>query len=233
MTERRISIRIADGSTIPANIEIKEQDANCRLHLIGDGIDEAATGPDYFESFTEIRRRLARRNIFPLCYGASKNVWPSGMARDMLQGLAAYRLKLGFPAKENDLVDIFANAPDIEPVTPEEQRAFSDAWHRSLVRKSDSAKSDTFEIWKIIGGLILITLFIMMIVGTIAMVRCRGYDMGAFRRDGVKTEARIIGISRSFALRNASIHEYEYQAKEILYTGERRQSRYTMQKSGT
>ena len=89
MIEERIDIKTADGSTMMATVRRKEDDPSCWLRLVGAGIDETATGPDYFASFAEIRRKLAQRNLFPACYGSSRNVWPSGMARDMGQGLAA------------------------------------------------------------------------------------------------------------------------------------------------
>lgn len=130
MIEREIFLRKANGTTTPAIVMRKENDATCWLHLVGEGIDETSTSSDYFESFANIRRRLARRNIFPLCYASSRNVWPSGMARDMGQGLVAYKLKTGCTAEE--LVDIFDNAQDIEPVTPKEQAEFSKAWLKSL-----------------------------------------------------------------------------------------------------
>jgi hypothetical protein len=130
MIEKRVDIRMADGSTVVATVRFKESDQDCWLQLVGAGIDETATGTDYFASFAEIRKKLARRNLLPQCYGSSRNVWPSGMARDMGQGLAAYKLTMGRPAEE--MVDIFASGTDIDPVEPDAQRAFARAWARSL-----------------------------------------------------------------------------------------------------
>jgi hypothetical protein len=130
MIETQINVRMPDGSTTSATVMRKDNDSNCWLHLVGDGIDETSTSTDYFESFVGIRKKLAKRNILPLCYASSRNVWPSGMARDMAQGLAAYKMKMGIHAEE--LVSIFESGPDIDPVTPEEQKAFSLAWFKSL-----------------------------------------------------------------------------------------------------
>jgi hypothetical protein len=130
MIENKIDIRMADGSVTRATVMRRENDSACWLHLVGAGIDETAIGTDYFESFVDIRRKLAKRNIYPLCYASSRNIWPSGMARDMGQGLAAYKLKMGLPGE--DLVGIFDSGPDIDPVTPEAQRAFSKVWAKSL-----------------------------------------------------------------------------------------------------
>ena len=130
MIEEQIFLRIADGTTSPAIIKRKENDPTCWLQLIGVGINESSTSTDYFESFTIIRKRLAKRSILPICYGASRNIWPSGMARDMTEGLAAYKLRMGSPGEE--MVHIFDRGPDVDAVAPEEQKAFSEAWLKSL-----------------------------------------------------------------------------------------------------
>jgi len=130
MIEERILLRLADGSTRPVSITRKEDDPTCWLQLSGVGIEESATGTDYFESFATIRRQLAKHRMFPLCYGASNNVCPSGMAIQFTQGLAAYKVTMGLPAEER--VNIFDSGPDVDPVTPEEQKAFCQAWLKSL-----------------------------------------------------------------------------------------------------
>jgi hypothetical protein len=130
MIEKQIGIRMSDGSTTKASVMRKENDLTCWLHLVGVGIDETASSSDYFEAFVEIRRKLSARKISPLCYASSRNVWPSGMARDMAQGLTAYKLIMGTHGEE--LVNIFETGPDVDPVTPEEQKAFSQAWLKSL-----------------------------------------------------------------------------------------------------
>ena len=151
MTPRHVRLRLADGSEIRATVECSDRGPACRLRLIADGIDEVATGTNYFASFAEIRRRLAVRRILPRCYGASRNVWPSGMACDMAQGLAAYRLTLGAGARQEDLVGIFDDGPDVDPATPEEQRAFSEAWFRSLGRAAGDGGSGSRGLWRRLG----------------------------------------------------------------------------------
>ncbi|OGV55836.1 MAG: hypothetical protein A2X49_11570 [Lentisphaerae bacterium GWF2_52_8] len=89
-----------------------------------------------------MRGRLAKRNIFPLCYGASRNIWPSAVGRGMGQGLKAYKLQgFGIPAKE--IVNIFSTGPDIEPVPPEEQRIFAKEWLNSLIHEASSCDRNT------------------------------------------------------------------------------------------
>jgi hypothetical protein len=87
-----------------------------------------AQANDYFEALCQIRERLAEGGLHPFCYGASLNVYPSGMARDMGAGLKAYKMTIGKHARLEDLVEIFAAGPDVKPSTVAEQRAFWERW---------------------------------------------------------------------------------------------------------
>jgi hypothetical protein len=131
-----IHLRLKDGSVIEGTLTSHSEASSCWLNLTAEGINESASGSDYFASFSKIRRRLAGQSIFPLCYGASKDIWPSGMARDMGQGLKAYRLVLGQPARE--LFEIFEAGEDINPVHPDEQEAFAKKWFESLKGESNN-----------------------------------------------------------------------------------------------
>jgi hypothetical protein len=91
---------------------------------------------DYFASLALVRRELEAEGWLLSCYGASKNVWPSGMCRDMGGGLLAYRLRMGHVAKQMDLVDIFESGADFEPATVDEQEEFAKKWLAS--RKGDA-----------------------------------------------------------------------------------------------
>ena len=130
---REIILKLSDGRKLKASLVYRERDATCWLQLTAEGITEESTNTDYFKSFTDIRRRLAKNGIFPICYGASRKVWPSGMARDMGQGLKAYKLELGI--KGGEMVGIFETGSDVEPVTPEEQQAFEGEWFRSMTKR--------------------------------------------------------------------------------------------------
>nr|WP_295111555.1 hypothetical protein [uncultured Caulobacter sp.] len=86
---------------------------------------------DFFEALGTVRRRaLEPKGLIPFCYGASLHVWPSGMARDMGQGLKAYKMKMGVPATE--LVGIFDQGPDVIPSRFEQQTEFAKEWIGSL-----------------------------------------------------------------------------------------------------
>jgi hypothetical protein len=83
---------------------------------------------DYFEAFCQIRLELEKEGIIPFCYGASLNVYPSGMGRDMGAGLKAYKMEMGRHARIKDLVEIFGVGPDIKPASVQSQREFWEEW---------------------------------------------------------------------------------------------------------
>jgi hypothetical protein len=87
---------------------------------------------DYFEAMCQVRNQLEAEGWRPLCYGSSRNVYPSGMCRSMGLGLKAYKMQLGRRAALADLVKIFDAGPDVEPSAVEEQKRFHEEWLRSL-----------------------------------------------------------------------------------------------------
>ena len=104
---------------------------DCRLTCVSRGEKFTADATDYFEALGIIRRRfLEPKGLIPFCYGASLKVWPSGMARDMGQGLKAYKIELGQPAGE--LVGIFDEGPDVIPAPVNAQEEFANDWISSL-----------------------------------------------------------------------------------------------------
>lgn len=105
----------------------------CRLigHFRAQSIAVEAT--DYFGALQTLRRRvLEPKGLIPFCYGASLDVWPSGMSRDMGLGLRAYRIKLGEPGGRS--VDIFSEGPDVIPASVAAQEEFARDWIASLKR---------------------------------------------------------------------------------------------------
>jgi hypothetical protein len=105
-----------------------------RLRLLLDGAEFSAKSDDYFEALQHIRLQLEPSDRFPLCYGASRNCYPSGMARDMGGGLSVYKLTIGAkPARPAvALVAAFDDGPDIELATVAEQDAFFERWLASV-----------------------------------------------------------------------------------------------------
>lgn len=90
-----------------------------------------ADASDYFEAFSQIRVQLEKERLIPFCYGASLNVFPSGMSRDMSAGMTAYRLVHGKKPSRNDLVGIFDEGADVMPAFVGNQREYFNEWLKS------------------------------------------------------------------------------------------------------
>jgi hypothetical protein len=109
---------------------------NCELTLTANDIVVSGADSDFFDAFCRIREVLAEQHhLVPLCYGASRFVWPSGMCRDMGLGLKAYHRKIGDSPDAAELVPIFSNGPDVEPVSVAEQQAYAKAVLDALLRR--------------------------------------------------------------------------------------------------
>jgi hypothetical protein len=133
ITEYRLTLGSADGRIIQGVLRLDEGKDILTLEYMGRRLE--AADEDYFEAFCRIRENLEAEGLRPLCYGASRNVCPSQMSRQMGGGIRAYKLTLGQPGRIADLVDIFAAGEDMDPVSVTEQREFHDCWLASLRRK--------------------------------------------------------------------------------------------------
>jgi hypothetical protein len=135
MTEGTYELRLLDrnGSEDGSGtLRMDRGEDGCHLTLETGGLVFEATEPEYFEAFCRICEELEQDGLRPHCYGASRNVYPSGMGRDMGAGLKAYRVSLGRAARIEDLVFIFDTGNDVVPVTVQVQRVYFEAWFRSL-----------------------------------------------------------------------------------------------------
>ena len=77
---------------------------------------ESKAHSDAFDATVEAsrwREQLEQFGLFPLCYGASLNVYPSGIARNMAFGLKAYRIPKDAFIRLEHLVDIFDTGDDV------------------------------------------------------------------------------------------------------------------------
>lgn len=133
---RPIEVLFPDKRIETAEFWLYEEDFeipdNVILSLKMSGDEFNSSNTDFFEAMCDIRRHLEKMDMLLLCYGSSRNVFPSSMSRSMGYGVKAYRLVLGEPARTNDLVSIFDSGPDISPVSVDEQKHFYHTWLTSL-----------------------------------------------------------------------------------------------------
>lgn len=115
-----------DGETAIFTLSEEKDDCLLRCEYRDRAVESAAT--DFFQALCDVRSLLAKDGLIPFCYGASLNVYPSGMARDMGQGLKAYKLIVGRHARMDDLVEIFAEGPDVVPSLVAAQEQFYRDW---------------------------------------------------------------------------------------------------------
>jgi hypothetical protein len=101
---------------------------HCRLRCEYRDKAVECTATDFFQALCDVRGLLAKDGLIPFCYGASLDVYPSGMARDMGRGLRAYKIAMGRHAKIDNLVDIFAEGPDVIPASVAAQDEFYHDW---------------------------------------------------------------------------------------------------------
>jgi hypothetical protein len=97
----------------------------------------ARDADDFFSALYSIRAELEAAGLMPRCYGSSRNVYPSGMSRGMRTGDKAYRLYLGRRGRPEDVVDIFEDGSDVDPVSVQVQEAYYPEWLGSLTSDSD------------------------------------------------------------------------------------------------
>ncbi|MFI9815975.1 hypothetical protein [Saccharothrix variisporea] len=99
-----------------------------RIELVLRGDLFTATASDVFEALARLRRQLEPTGHAVAVQGARRDVWPSGMTRDMSGGLQAYVMRPGEKATASDLVETLADAPVELLGTIAEQEACRDAW---------------------------------------------------------------------------------------------------------
>jgi hypothetical protein len=130
-TSRLLEIRNNEGDKMASIIEYYiDYNRDCILEF-----DCSLTGKliflesDFFECLINLRKELDKYNYYPLCNGARVNVYPSGMCRDMGNGLGAYIQIPNKQVSREDLVDIFDFAEPNLIVSVDEQYNF----YKSLI----------------------------------------------------------------------------------------------------
>lgn len=133
---RLIGVKKGAGQEIAAEVYFWEEDPDnkdfIRVLVRIAGKEITASAEDYFSALVTIRHVLEEEGLLIACYGSSRNVYPSPMLQSMGNGLRAYKLALGLPARQSDIVNIFDTDPDVEPAMVHEQEAFYKDWLSSL-----------------------------------------------------------------------------------------------------
>jgi hypothetical protein len=123
-------VGLAGSQSAVAVCSLNGRDYRLELRL-DDGRAVIADERDYFECLLTVRRQLQAEGLRVCCQGARRDVWPSGMARDMGSGLGAYVLTSA-PGRP-ELVAVFDPADLALIGTVEEQEAHFRSWweHRT------------------------------------------------------------------------------------------------------
>jgi hypothetical protein len=132
-----ITIVLADGSRVPAEVTADEIYVEgkeiCRISLEqGTEARTAESEVDFFEALKQLRLDLEKTGALLHCFGASENVYPSGMQRSMGPAVLAYKMRIGSPALRQDIVNIFEADETVVPSTVEQQERFHRSWINSL-----------------------------------------------------------------------------------------------------
>lgn len=132
-----VQVHLPDGGRVMGEFRIweeapEDQDA-VRLELWFDDREFAATTENgFFEALTSLRKEFEPEGFRLECYGCSRRVYPSAMARSMGYGEKAYRLEIGRPARSVDLVSIFEAGPEVQPAALADQEQYYRDWLESL-----------------------------------------------------------------------------------------------------
>ncbi len=100
------------------DLSYSKDDTTCYLTLHCRGCDYEGVSWNLFDALCKARLQLEPQGLIPVCYGASENVYPSGMCLDMGSGSRAYLWGKKGPLS---LVDIFATGPEVIPSTVADQ----------------------------------------------------------------------------------------------------------------
>ena len=122
---------VGEGLFCVTDLTLENEDTYNLTFILADS-DVTAEAENLFDAMCSIRRQLEIRGLLLVCYGASRNVYPSPLLLSMGDGDKAYKLRLGQTAKISDLVSIFEAGLDVFPVTVEEQKQFYQNWLMSL-----------------------------------------------------------------------------------------------------
>ena len=108
MARVEVQALLGDGRVVPALILMGKQPGYLAVVRVWvEGVPPAdARESDYFEALRTARRQLDPYGVRLLVNGARRDVWASGMAREMSRGMRIYLIERGKPAEH--VVDLLA-----------------------------------------------------------------------------------------------------------------------------
>jgi hypothetical protein len=112
-------------------LSTRVEEHKCLVEFRYRGQSLKAEAFDCFEAFCQIRLVLEQEHLLPFCYGASLDVYPSGMSRSMGAGMKAYRMKMQRHVEPSDLVNIFSTGPDVVSASVSRQFEYFEEWLRT------------------------------------------------------------------------------------------------------
>lgn len=135
MNSESIAVRIRrlDGSEVQATLSFARAEPTWLALTTDLAFTVRFEGVDLFACLQDLRRHLRTKSEILLCNGARRDVFPSGMSRQMSGGRIAYKLQMvGRPPGRDDLIDIFGACEPEAVATVDEQREFHEQWASSL-----------------------------------------------------------------------------------------------------
>lgn len=131
MTTHRVFLIGSEDNETAIFTELQAENG-CTIKCEYRGKEIAATESDFFEALCVVRRELEKELLIPFCYGASMNVFPSKTSREMALGKLAYKMEVGKPSAQEQLVHIFDDGADVIPASVDHQLEYFNEWRVSL-----------------------------------------------------------------------------------------------------
>lgn len=121
--------RLGDRTTCRISHFYDDASKIFRMQTDVEGVPSAEfLGRDVFACFCDAREYLAKYGVVLLCNGARLDAYPSRMSRDMGDGTLIYITVMGKQARDEDLVNLFDEAPADKIASVQEQREFHRRW---------------------------------------------------------------------------------------------------------
>ena len=135
-----------NGAKVDAKVEWEAVKYwECRVSIDCDGKVSGGRRIDYFDALEEARLPFEAEGYRLLCYGASLNVFPSGMGRSCGLRMESYQFREKGP-KGSKI--IFETGQDVIPATVKEQRLFHLKWSNKNRSEEVEYDDEAFQ-WQI------------------------------------------------------------------------------------